>query len=123
MGAKTTPPVIGGLRHVALKTRDLRATERFYIDVLGLVRAFPHRGMIFLQTPGSDDLLNFVETKDPFDPTAGGFDHFGLHVPPAQWATVQARLKEAGVTIEGRRGRSAVYIKDPNGYTLELYID
>jgi hypothetical protein len=36
---------------------------------------------------------------------------------------VQARLKAAGVTIEGRRGRSAVYIKDPNGYTLELYVD
>jgi catechol 2,3-dioxygenase-like lactoylglutathione lyase family enzyme len=29
-----------GLRHVALLTRDLAGTERFYTDVLGLQRAF-----------------------------------------------------------------------------------
>jgi len=112
-----------GLRHLALKTRDLERTARFYIDILGLETAFPHDGMIFLETPGGHDLLNFVGTRARFDTAAGGFDHFGLHLPPARWATVRARLKEAGVTIEGRRGRSAVYIKDPNGYTLERYID
>jgi catechol 2,3-dioxygenase-like lactoylglutathione lyase family enzyme len=112
-----------GLRHLALKTRDLRATERFYVDVLGLEIAFPHRGMLFLCTPGGDDLLNFVETRTKFDPRQGGFDHFGLHVPHARWKKVREDLKRAGVAIRGRRGRSAVYIRDPNGYTVELYID
>jgi catechol 2,3-dioxygenase-like lactoylglutathione lyase family enzyme len=112
-----------GLRHLALKSRDLRATERFYRDVLGLRRAFDHPGMLFLETPGADDLLNFVATRSAFDPRRGGFDHFGLHIPRARWKAVQAALKDAGVKIQARRGRSAVYVEDPNGYTVELYID
>ncbi len=112
-----------GLRHIALKTRDLRGTERFYRGVLGFRIAFPHRGMIFLETPGGRDLLNFVPTRRRFDPRAGGLDHFGLHVPRARWRSVCERVRRAGVRIRGRRGRTAVYIEDPNGYTVELYCD
>jgi len=112
-----------GLRHLALKTRDLRATERFYTDVLGLRIAFPHAGMLFLETSGGQDLLNFVETRRPFDPRGGGFEHFGLSVTPAHLRRLRARLKEAGVPIRGRRGSTAVYVRDPNGYTVELYSD
>jgi catechol 2,3-dioxygenase-like lactoylglutathione lyase family enzyme len=112
-----------GLRHLALKTSDLRATERFYIDVLGLKRAFPHDGMLFLETAGGQDLLNFVGTRARFDPGAGGFDHFGLHFSRAEWTKIYARVKEARVRIRGRRGNSAIYIEDPNGYTVELYCD
>jgi catechol 2,3-dioxygenase-like lactoylglutathione lyase family enzyme len=36
------------LRHLALKTRDLAATKRFYVDVRGLREAFPYPGMLFL---------------------------------------------------------------------------
>ncbi|MBI3458269.1 MAG: VOC family protein [Candidatus Rokubacteria bacterium] len=112
-----------GLRHLALKTRDLGTTKRFYVEVLGLRVAFPHRGMLFLETPGGGDLLNFVATRRRFDPGAGGLDHFGLSVPRAEWKKLGDRLERAGVPIRGRRGRSAVYIEDPNGYTVELYCD
>jgi catechol 2,3-dioxygenase-like lactoylglutathione lyase family enzyme len=111
------------LRHLALKSRDLAATERFYLDLLGLEIAFPHKGMLFLQTPGGDDLLNFVATRGPVDPAGGGFDHFGIHLPRPQWRKVCERLKDAGVRVRGRRGRSAIYVEDPNGYTVELYCD
>src|SRR5438093_13122301 len=76
------------LRHLALKSRDLPATERFYCAVLGLEIAFPHDGMLFLRTPAGDDLLNFVETRKAFSPKAGRSDQFGFHVPAARWATV-----------------------------------
>ncbi len=112
-----------GLRHLALRSRDLPATERFYIDVLGLEIAFPHKGMLFLQTPDGNDVLNFIETKKRFDPHAGGLHHFGFHVPAGEWRKLLARLKRAGVTVQGRRGRAAVYLEDPNGYTVELYRD
>ncbi len=112
-----------GLRHVALLTRDLRGTERFYTEILGLEQAFEHEGMVFLRSPGASDLLNFVQTERPFDPRGGGLDHFGLHLTPARWRKVRARLKQAGVPIRGRRGRTAVYIEDPNGDTVELYVD
>lgn len=112
-----------GLRHLALKTRDLGRTERFYADVLGLRTAFRHAGMIFLETPGGRDLLNFVESRRRFDPAAGGLDHFGLHFPRGEWKKLCARVTRAGVRITGRRGRSSIYIEDPNGYTVELYCD
>ena len=112
-----------GLRHIALKTRDLPRTERFYVDVLGLAHAFRHEGMIFLETPGGGDLLNFVGTRGKVDPARGGFDHFGLRFPRAAWRKVCARVRRAGVTISGRRAGSAIYVEDPNGYTVELYCD
>jgi catechol 2,3-dioxygenase-like lactoylglutathione lyase family enzyme len=111
------------LRHLALKSRDLTATERFYVDLLGLRIAFPHRGMLFLETPGEDDLLNFVQTRGTVAADAGGFDHFGVHLPRGEWRKVCERLKRAGVRVRGRRGRSAIYVEDPNGYTVELYCD
>lgn len=123
MARAPAAPLPAGLRHVALRSRNLPATERFYVDVLGLEIAFPHRGMLFLRTPGGDDLLNFVQAHRPFDPGAGGFHHLGLHVPPARWRQTLARLRRAGVRVRGRRGRSAVYVEDPNGYTVELYRD
>jgi catechol 2,3-dioxygenase-like lactoylglutathione lyase family enzyme len=113
----------GGLRHLALKTRDLETTERFYTDVLGLRIAFPHAGMLFLETPGRDDLLNFVATRRPFDPDAGGLDHFGLHYSRDEWKKAAARVRRARVRVTGQRGRSAIYIEDPNGYTVEIYCD
>jgi catechol 2,3-dioxygenase-like lactoylglutathione lyase family enzyme len=79
--------------------------------------------MLFLESPGGDDLLNFVGTRRDFDAAAGGLDHFGIHVRHAGWRPLVARLRRAGVRIESRRGRDAVYVRDPNGYTVELYRD
>ena len=112
-----------GLRHIALRSRDLRTTERFYVDVLGLRVAFPHAGMLFLESPGGGDLLNFVGTRRAIDAHASGLDHMGFRVPPGAWRAAMARLRRAGVRITGRRGRDAVYFRDPNGYTVELYRD
>jgi catechol 2,3-dioxygenase-like lactoylglutathione lyase family enzyme len=111
------------LRHLALKTRDLEATKRFYVEVLGLREAFPDPGMIFLETPGGGDLLNFVRVRRRVNPRAGGLDHFGLYIGQKRFAPLGRRLKTAGVKVVGRRGRWSIYIKDPNGYTVELYAD
>jgi catechol 2,3-dioxygenase-like lactoylglutathione lyase family enzyme len=121
---RTAPkPAARGLRHLALKTRSLATTKQFYVDGLGLEVAFTHRGMLFLETPGGGDLINFVLTRERFDPDAGGLDHFGLSVPAADWVRMTARLREKRIPIAGRRGEGAVYITDPNGYTVELYRD
>ena len=112
-----------GVRHLALRSRDLGATERFYVDVLGLRQAFPHPGMLFLETPDGGDLLNFVGVRRRFAAAGGGFHHFGLHVATQDWRGLLASLRRHGVRIRGRRGRDAVYVRDPNGYSLELYRD
>ncbi len=109
-----------GLRHLSLKTRDLKATEHFYTGVLGLRVAFRHPEMVFLKSPGGNDLLDFCQVSEPFDPEAGGLDHLGIHVDRRRFRSLQDRLKAAGVALTGRRG---IYFKDPNGYTVELYAD
>ncbi|MBI2370041.1 MAG: VOC family protein [Deltaproteobacteria bacterium] len=112
-----------GLRHLSLKTGDLKATERFYAGLLGLKIPFRHRGMLFLRSPGEEDVLDFCQVSEPFDPKAGGLDHFGLHVDRQRFHDLREKLKAEGVKVVGRRGRWAVYVKDPNGYTVELYAD
>jgi catechol 2,3-dioxygenase-like lactoylglutathione lyase family enzyme len=112
-----------GLRHVALKARDMQATERFYVEVLGFRVPFRMEGMLFLETPGGNDMLTFEPTRGRLNPKGGGFDHFGLQVPKTEWRRLQARLKRKGIRITGRRGRAAVFIRDPSGYAIELYRD
>ena len=112
-----------GLCHIALKTRDLRATEAFYTGVLGLEVAFRHPpGMIFLKTPGSNDLLNFVKTAKSASGDQG-LDHIGFKVTGAELKRMEQRLRKSKVEIQGRRGRNAIYISDPNGYQIEFFCD
>lgn len=112
-----------GLSHVALKTRDLKGTEDFYTGVLGLKVAFRHPpGMIFLTTPGSNDLLNFVKSDKPASGSQA-LDHIGFRVTGAALKRMEKKLKERDVEIEGRRGKNAIYISDPNGYQIEFYCD
>ncbi len=112
-----------GLRHIALKTRDLKKTEAFYVGILGLKIAFRHPpSMIFLTTPGGGDLLNFVRSgKAPSGNQ--GLEHIGFQTTAAGLKHLEQNLKLHGVAIEGRRGKDAVYITDPNGYQIEFYCD
>ena len=67
------------------------------MDVLGLRVAFPHRGMLFLESPGGGDLLNFVATRRAFDAEApAGFDHLGLRVPSAGWRADDGTARARG---------------------------
>lgn len=112
-----------GLSHIALKSRDLKQTEEFYTGMLGLKVAFRHPpGMIFLTTPGSSDLLNFVKSSRPVS-GAQGLDHIGFKVTRGALQRLEKKLRENKVAIEGRRGKSAIYFSDPNGYKIECYCD
>lgn len=114
---------VRGLNHVALKCRDLEQTERFYTQVLGLKVASRHPPkMLFLNTPGSTDLINFVKSaKRPSGTQA--LDHIGFKVTPAALRKTERTLKAHGIKIAGRRGKTAIYFADPNGYQIEYYCD
>ena len=112
-----------GLSHIALKTRDLKKTEAFYTGVLGFKVAFRHPpNMLFLTTPGSGDLINFVKSaKKSSGPQ--GLEHIGFKVTAGGLNRVEKTLKENRIEIEGRRGKDAIYFSDPNGYQIEYYCD
>lgn len=112
-----------GLCHIALKVRNLKRTEDFYVGVLGLRVAFRHPPtMLFLRTPGGNDLLNFVKSNRPFSGNQG-LEHMGFKVTAAGLKRMEKKLAAHGVAIEGRRGKSAFYILDPNRYQIEYYCD
>ena len=112
-----------GLSHIALKSRDLKKTEEFYVDVLGCKVAFRHPpDMIFLTTPGSGDLLNFV--KSSAQPSKNqALQHIGFKMTAGKLKKMEKTLIQHGVKIDGRRGREAFYFADPNGYQIEYYCD
>ena len=114
---------LNGLRHLSLKSRDLKKTERFYTEVLGLRVAFRSPpNMTFLRWPKEDDLLGFVKTRGKVSPGCG-LDHFGFKVSRTTLKEVEKKLKENEVEIEGRRGRNAIYFRDPNRHWVEVYCD
>jgi catechol 2,3-dioxygenase-like lactoylglutathione lyase family enzyme len=112
-----------GLLHIALLTRDLKRTERFYTEVLGLRVAFrvPPK-MVFLRSHGSHDLINFVGTKKRIS-SNDSLQHFGFKTTKAGLMNLEKKLKENEIEIDGRRGKYAIYFRDPNGYTIEYYCD
>jgi catechol 2,3-dioxygenase-like lactoylglutathione lyase family enzyme len=112
-----------GLLHIALLTRDLKRTERFYTEVLGLKVAFRvPPNMLFLRSPGCHDLINFVGTKKRIS-ADDTLQHFGFKTTKAGLTKLEKKLKETAIEIEGRRGKHAIYFYDPNGYTIEYYCD
>jgi catechol 2,3-dioxygenase-like lactoylglutathione lyase family enzyme len=112
-----------GLLHIALRTRDLQMTEKFYTEILGLKVAFRlPPNMLFLRTSGSKDLLNFVKSKTKLV-HHGGLEHFGFRTTAAGLKRLERNLKDNGVAITGRRGKHAIYFLDPNGYAIEYYCD
>jgi catechol 2,3-dioxygenase-like lactoylglutathione lyase family enzyme len=112
-----------GLSHIALKTSDLKKTEAFYINLLGFKVAFRHPpNMLFLTTPGSTDLVNFVKSARRASGNQG-LEHIGFKVTAAGLRRLEKTLKANNVGIDGRRGKEAIYFSDPNGYQIEYYCD
>jgi catechol 2,3-dioxygenase-like lactoylglutathione lyase family enzyme len=112
-----------GLLHIALLTRDLKKTEQFYTHVLGLRVAFRvPPNMVFLRSPGSQDLLNFVRAKKRFT-RSQALQHFGFKTTNAGLRQLEKRLEKNHIDIDGKRGEHAIYFRDPNGYSIEYYCD
>ena len=116
-----------GLYHLHLHVRDLDRSLRFYTGAFGMKELFRDGPtMVFLQTPGSKDLLTL--NADPTESRAAGvpagIDHFGFDLAPGQ------SLDEAITEIEkhggkllrrsGPTGRQYAYLHDPDGYTIEI---
>lgn len=117
-----------GLTHIHLVVGDLERSLRFYKGAFGMEERFrdgPH--MVFLNTPGSQDLITLNE--DPAEAQLagvnGGVAHFGFRLTkPADLDAAIAEIEAYGGTLiqRGERGAGAVfaYVRDPDGYVIEL---
>jgi catechol 2,3-dioxygenase-like lactoylglutathione lyase family enzyme len=122
------------IRHIAIATRDLEGTKKFYIEGLGLKEV----GKINTPTSEgcylSDGHINFAILKFKYDEPAKtegtlrytGIHHFGLEVE--DMAEAQARIEKAGAVHRpypgteemAKRGNVEVKFSGPDGVTIDL---
>jgi len=123
------------LGHLVLYVRDVQRSAAFYRDVLGWEDVVPTRpGMpvaAFSSGRTHHELL-LIEVGEGAAPQAGGrhlgLYHFGLKIGDSDEELREAvgRLAEAGVPIMGSSDHTvthSLYILDPDGNEIELYID
>jgi catechol-2,3-dioxygenase len=102
------------VHHIALRTRDLAALERFYAGVLGLTvsRARDARSA-WLDAGGTILMLERADEDEPGIPS-GSKELIAFAIDPGERSAVEARLARAGVSIEGRTDYT-IYFRDPDG--------
>ena len=118
------PNPTSGLRHVALFVRDYEATERFYVELLGMaVEWRPDANAVYL-TSGNDNLA-LHRVVDGFDERQH-LDHIGfiLHRPEDvdEWFDF-LRAHDIRMKTEPRThrdGARSFYCLDPDGNTVQM---
>ncbi len=119
---KTFDPL--GLDHIVLRVSDQEAAQRFYVDVLGCTLDHVNARISLVQLRFGEQLIDLL----PGRPSAEGLDHFCLSIRCADLGAVREALAGRGVKLEGevveRRGAygtgPSLYLRDPDGYLIEL---
>jgi len=123
------------LGHLVLYVRDVQRSAAFYGEVLGWDVAFPATlgipAAAFTSGRTHHELLLIEVGEGAATVPEGrrlGLYHFGLKVGDSddELRDVIARLRESDVTIVGASDHTvthSLYILDPDGNEIELYID
>jgi catechol 2,3-dioxygenase len=125
------------LGHLVLYVRDVKRSADFYRDVLGWHQILPENGaqavgMAAFSSGRTHHELLLIEVGDDATPIPSGrrvgMYHFGLKVGDSDDDLRQALadVKAAGATVIGASDHTvthSLYIEDPDGNEIELYID
>jgi catechol 2,3-dioxygenase-like lactoylglutathione lyase family enzyme len=123
------PPAIG-LFEFVLEVADLAATERFYVEHLGLsvVERWGDDRPAFWVAIGNQGFLGLWTReaggeKALFGGRGGAHVHFAIRVPYGTLDTMQTRLEALGYsvgTIDFGGGNRAIYVSDPDDNLVEF---
>lgn len=134
-------PALSGYHHLGITVSDVEASEAWYAETFGLVRAFvePHAGAgpdgggyaVVMTRPGTGFFLGLdhhVEAdKLPFDARRTGLDHVALAAASPEdvhaWAAHLDTIGvEHGPVIEGNEPMpmASVGLVDPDGVPIEV---
>jgi catechol 2,3-dioxygenase-like lactoylglutathione lyase family enzyme len=127
--AFTAPVRTRGLRHVALRVRELERTQAFYCEVFGMRLVWqPDPDNSYLSS-GSDNLALHRVDEPALHAPPQVLDHIGFFVDaPEDVRRAADRLREHGVRIvhEPRRHRDgswSLYCEDPDGNVVQVLYD
>ncbi len=114
-----------GLRHINLNVRDVNRSLEFYKQVFGLQEAFRDGALVFLTTPGTDDLITLCPAGADDPVGGGGVSHFGWKVEQGtDFDDAAKQIERAGGKVlrrgEHSPGEPFLYFTDPDGYIIEL---
>jgi catechol 2,3-dioxygenase-like lactoylglutathione lyase family enzyme len=120
----TAPAVsVRGLRHVALKVRDVAAAARFYGETFGMRVVWePDAENVYLSS-GTD---NLALHRDAAVVPGGALDHVGFLVATAEDVhRAAAALRARGVPLAReprthRDGSVSCYCRDPDGNLVQI---
>ncbi|MBS0376746.1 MAG: VOC family protein [Proteobacteria bacterium] len=116
-----------GLTHVALAVRDPQRSLAFYAEVFGVREYCRDETTIQVLGPGPHDVLAF-ERRAEAAGRAGGILHIGFRLQQASdidaavTAVIAAggRLERRG---EFRPGYPFAFVRDPDGYEIEIWYE
>jgi catechol 2,3-dioxygenase len=126
------------LGHIVLYVRDIDRSATFYRDVLGWRQILPEGDssapVAMFSAPSGrthHELLLIEVGPDAASPPSGrrvGLYHFGLKIGDSDddLREAVARLEASGIPILGASDHTvthSLYIADPDGNEIELYID
>jgi catechol 2,3-dioxygenase-like lactoylglutathione lyase family enzyme len=122
-----TTPTLNGVLEVSIYVDDVPRAVAFYERVLGLT-VLEADERLTAMAAGRQILLVCRRGASVSRPTgshdASGQQHIAFSVAAADLRAWEARLLEAGVTIEESRawarGGRSLYFRDPDGHLLEL---
>ncbi len=119
------------LGHIVLYVTNLQKSVHFYKSILGFSEIARARGMAVFSTGRTHHELLLIEiggkVQPKKQPTAGLY-HFGLKIGNSRKELEEAirELENTNVTIVGTADHTVtlgVYVLDPDGNEVELYVD
>src|SRR5574341_2092794 len=118
-----------GLRHVALRVRDLPRAKAFYAELFGMEAVWEPDPQNCYLSSGCDNLALHAAGELSTHTTDQPLDHIGFLVATreAVWAAADA-LRTRGVPIikeprEHRDGSCSVYCTDPDGNVVQVLFE
>jgi catechol 2,3-dioxygenase len=125
------PTSVSKIGHIVLKVEDLDTALGFYCGVLGLEevarRDFGEGPMAFLSTGNSHHDIALIAATPP-NSGPGSLHHFALKVGDSlqDLRQVKEALAANGIVVHmslDHRVSQGIYISDPDGNLIELYVD
>ncbi|MEE9450397.1 MAG: VOC family protein [Ignavibacteriaceae bacterium] len=115
--------ITAGIDHLNLDVKNLDQSVEFYNKLFGFT-VFKEQPEENSKIIGNDHVKLCLYQRDEFDHfEKNGFNHFGLHIK--NFEDVMQKCTELGIEVyyggqlDWERS-SSIYIKDPNGYEIEL---